>query len=126
MPDQTAEQQPTPLFNRLGGMQGIRQVVDLFYDKVLADDRINHFFTNVDMERQRRHQAAFVAFAVGGPKYSGRSMEQAHEGMNLQPAHFDAVVEDLVAALEESGVEKQDVATVVQTVGTLRDSILYQ
>lgn len=100
--------------------------MDLFYDKVLADDRINHFFTNVDMERQRRHQAAFVAFAVGGPKYSGRSMEQAHEGMNLQPAHFDAVVEDLVAALEESGVEKQDVATVVQTVGTLRDSILYQ
>lgn len=78
------------------------------------------------MERQRRHQAAFVAFALGGPKYSGRSMEQAHKGMNLQPAHFDAVVEDLVAALKECGVGEQDVVTVVETVGGLKNSILYQ
>lgn len=53
-------------------------------------------------------------------------MEQAHKGMNLQPAHFDAVVEDLVAALNECGVGQQDIATVVDTVGTLRDAILYQ
>lgn len=124
VPEQPAEQ--SPLFDRLGGMQGIKQVVDRFYDKIMADDRVKGFFEGVDMERQRRHQTAFVAFAVGGPKYSGRSMEQAHRGMNLQPAHFNAVVEDLVTALKECGVGTQDVDKVVETVGTLRGSILYQ
>lgn len=127
MPDDAVEEKTTtPPYERLGGMPGISRVVDAFYDKILADDRISQFFVDVDMERQRRHQAALVAFAVGGPRYSGRSMEQAHKGMNLQPAHFDAVVEDLVAALEQCGVGQQDINTVVETVGTLRNSILYQ
>lgn len=122
----TTEQKTASLFERFGGMKGIARVVDIFYDKVLADDRINGFFKNVDMEQQRRHQTAFVAFALGGPKYSGRSMEQAHKGMNLQPEHFGAVVEDFVAALSECGVKGEEIATVVDTLATLREAVLYK
>ena len=38
------------LFERLGGGAAIDATVDLFYSKVLADDRIKHFFEGVDME----------------------------------------------------------------------------
>jgi hemoglobin len=53
--------------------------------------RVNHFFAHTDMEKQRRHQTAF-SYAVGGSnQYTGRSMEKAHAGLNLQPEHFDAI-----------------------------------
>lgn len=101
-------------------------LVDRFYERVLADDRIKHFFAHTDMEAQRRHQTAFLSYALGGPAYSGRTMERAHAGMNLQPAHFDAVAEDLVATLEEADTDPCDVDEVVARVYSLKDSILYQ
>ena len=33
---------------------------DIFYEKVLADARINYFFHDVDMKKQRSHQVYFV------------------------------------------------------------------
>ena len=29
---------------------------DVFYNKVMADDRLNHFFEGIDMKAQRVHQ----------------------------------------------------------------------
>lgn len=114
------------LFEKFGGMTGIAKVVDVFYDQVLADARINDFFRNTDMQKQRRHQTAFVASALGGPQYTGRSMEKAHEGMNLQPMHFDAVVENLAAALAECGVEQEDIAAVAEALAPLKDAVLFK
>jgi len=37
------------LYERLGGAAAVDAAVDLFYTKVLADDRIKHFFEGVDM-----------------------------------------------------------------------------
>ena len=34
---------------------------DLFYDKMMADDRVNFFFKGVDMKKQRAHQVSYPA-----------------------------------------------------------------
>ena len=47
------------LYERIGGDDAVSATVDLFYKKVLADDRIKHFFEDTDMEKQRRHQTRF-------------------------------------------------------------------
>ena len=115
------------LYERLGGKDAIGAVVDNFYDRVLADDTINHFFANTDMEKQRRHQTLFISFATGGPnQYSGGSMEKVHTGMNLQPEHFNAVAKHLAAALEDFKVPMADIEAVLATVETLRDAIQYK
>ncbi len=114
------------LFEKVGGQTGMAALVDRFYERVLADDRIAHFFEQTDMEAQRRHQTAFLSFALGGPEYSGRTMERAHAGMNLQPAHFNAVAEDLVATMKEAGMEPGDIDAVVDRVNSLKESILYK
>ena len=115
------------LYEKLGGKEAISAVVDNFYDRILADDSINHFFANTDMEKQRRHQAAFISFALGGPnQYSGTSMEKAHAGMNLQPEHFNAVANHLAAALADFKVSPADIDAVISQVATLKDSILYK
>lgn len=120
-------QTPTSLYEKLGGQQAIKQVVDDFYKDVLADDTVNHFFAHTDMEKQRRHQTAFISYALGGPaQYTGRSMEKAHAGLNLQPEHFDAIVKHLSDALAEHRVSSEEIDTVIERVETLKEAVLYK
>lgn len=115
------------LYEQLGGEAAISKVVDEFYKRILADDSINFFFSKTDMEKQRRHQAKFISFALGGPnQYSGKSMEKAHEGMNLQPEHFSAVATHLHDALSHFGVGEAKIDEVLTHVATLKDNILYK
>ena len=39
----------TTLYERIGGTAAVKAAVDIFYGKVLLDDRIRHFFDGVDM-----------------------------------------------------------------------------
>ncbi|MES1022994.1 group 1 truncated hemoglobin [Gloeocapsa sp. BRSZ] len=119
--------QATTLYEKLGGEQAIKQVVDDFYTRVLADDTVNSFFAHTDMEKQRRHQTAFISFALGSPTpYTGRSMEKAHAGLNLQPEHFDAIVKHLSEALEVHHVPPAEIKTVLDRIATLKEAVLYK
>ena len=44
------------VFEKIGGKDAMATAVDRFYDKVIADDRVNHFFKNTDMKAQRAKQ----------------------------------------------------------------------
>ncbi|CAG7636005.1 group 1 truncated hemoglobin [Paenibacillus allorhizosphaerae] len=119
--------EPTTLYQKFGGEEAIAKVVDYFYDLVLADDTVNHFFEHTDMEKQRRHQTKFISYALGGPnQYTGQSMAKVHTGMNLQPVHFDAIVKHLHDALAHFGVNESDIETALAKVGSLREDILYK
>ena len=48
------------VYEQIGGAKAMDAAVDLFYRKVLADERISHFFEDVDMERQAAKQKAFL------------------------------------------------------------------
>lgn len=115
--------QMSTLFSRLGGSAAVDAAVDIFYDKVLADERIRHFFAATDMARQRAHQKAFLTFAFGGPNtYRGRDLRSGHQRLveqDMNDSHFDAVVENLAATLCELGVatkEIQEVAIIAEGV----------
>jgi len=116
------------LYEKIGGDEAISKVVDYFYTNlVLKDPTVQQFFENTDMEKQKRHQSKFISFALGGPnQYSGKSMQKAHEGMNLQPAHYNAIVKHLHDALAHFGVSEADIDTALTKVASLRDDILYQ
>jgi hemoglobin len=99
----------TTLFEKLGGSDSVELAVDKFYERVLKDDRIKHFFAGVDMAKQRAHQRAFLTYAFGGTsQYDGRYMREAHkqlvEEQGLNSEHFDAVAENLLATLKDMGV----------------------
>src|SRR3954467_4148792 len=97
-----------PLYEQLGGEAAVDAAVDLFYRKVLSDDRISDFFDGVDMDRQIAKQKAFLTMAFGGPhNYSGADMRRGHQQLvarGLNDSHFDAVVELLGESLSELGV----------------------
>ena len=115
------------LYEKYGGEETIAKVVDYFYDLVLKDDTVNHFFAHTDMVKQRAHQTKFISYALGGPnQYTGGSMSKVHKGMNLQPAHYDAIVSHLQAALQHYGVNEEDTNIALKKVESLRGDILFQ
>ena len=112
------------LYERLGGAPAMEAAVDIFYRKVLSDDRISRFFEDVDMERQAAKQKAFLTMVTGGPAhYSGQDMRRGHAHLvaqGLNDMHFDAVVELLAGTLAELGANPADIAE----VGAMRDDVL--
>lgn len=113
------------LYEKLGGEESISKVVDYFYELVLKDETVNQYFKDTDMEKQRSHQKKFISFALGGPnQYSGKSMAKAHEGMNLQENHFQAIVNHLHDALAHFGVSEADIDVALTKVASLKDDIL--
>jgi len=113
------------LFDKIGGEAAVNAAVDLFYKKVLADERISHFFDSVDMEGQIAKQKAFLTMAFGGPNsYSGKDMREAHKHMNLTEEHFGAVAEALVGTLNELGVAEENVNAVVEIALSVKDDVL--
>ena len=116
------------LFEKIGGRDAVNAAVELFYKKVLADDRINSFFEGIDMDAQRRKQIMFLTYAFGGPNnYDGQDMRAAHEALvakGLNDSHFDAVVENLGATLQELGVAEELIKEAAAIAETTRNDVL--
>src|SRR5689334_20728688 len=54
------------LYERIGGENAILAAATIFYDKVLSDPSVSHFFAGLDMDQQVRKQVAFMSWAFGG------------------------------------------------------------
>lgn len=109
------------LYEKLGGEPAVDAAVDIFYRKVLGDDRISHHFEDVDMNRQREKQKAFLTFAFGGPNlYPGTpNIRASHARLKVSEADFNAVMEHLGATLVELKVPPpliQEAATIALSV----------
>jgi hemoglobin len=115
------------LYRELGGTEGITRVVDLFLQRVNADARINTLFAKVDHNDLRRLVIEQLCEATGGPcKYTGRSMEEAHSGLNLTNKDFDNFVGDLVAALNDAKVSKSNQKELLALLSPMRPQVVGQ
>ena len=116
------------LYEQIGGEPAMSAAVEHFYRRVLADERISHFFEDVDMERQSAKQKAFLTMVCGGPaNYSGKDMRKGHTHLvkrGLNDTHFNAVAEHLAATLLELGVAKELVDQVLAIAESARADVL--
>ncbi len=116
------------LYEDIGGAGAVNAAVDVFYRKVLKDERIRHFFTGVDMAQQAAKQKAFLTMAFGGPSnYTGMDMRKGHAHLvarGLNDSHFDAVVENLGATLKELKVPDHLIAQAAAIAESTRKDVL--
>jgi hemoglobin len=113
------------LFERLGGSVSIDVAVDQLYDRLLDDPEVAPFFDGVPMDRQRAHQKAFLAMALGGPASShGRSLDEAHAALAIDDHHVDLVAGHLISVLLGLGVAPELVDEVIAAVDGLRPTVL--
>ncbi len=116
------------LYEKLGGEAAVNAAVDIFYRKVLADDRVNKFFEGVDMEKQAAKQKAFLTMAFGGPNnYTGKDMCEGHRHLlekGLNDTHVDVIIELLGETLKELGVADDLIQQVAAIAESVRDDVL--
>lgn len=116
------------IYEQIGGADAMDAAVDIFYRHVLSDDRISHWFDDVDMERQAAKQKAFLTMAFGGPShYTGKDMRAGHAHLvarGLNDAHFDAVCQNLKSTMEELGVPPQLIKEALEVAESTRNDVL--
>ena len=94
-----------PLYEDLGGMQGIEGIVDEFLYSLAGNPLALPLFANTNITRFREQFAIQLCDVAGGPcAYEGDSMAATHRGMEISHAQFNSVVSDLIDAMERSEV----------------------
>ncbi|MDN7123359.1 group 1 truncated hemoglobin [Pseudidiomarina sp. 1APP75-32.1] len=100
-----AQAKSDTLYQELGAQQGISDLMTTFVLEIAEDERVIHHFENVDIDRFHRMLSLHLCELTGGPcTYTGADMVEVHRGMAITRAEFNAVVEDLIAAMEAEGV----------------------
>lgn len=113
------------LYDRLGQRPGIDSVMHTFVVNVGKDPRINLRFLFVDMDWLQAHLTDQVCAASGGPcTYAGRAMKPLHAPMHVRGAEFDAMGEDMIAALKANGVPERETKEVIAIVVSTRGDIV--
>ncbi|WP_247007710.1 truncated hemoglobin [Halorientalis litorea] len=113
------------LYDRLGGREGIRAVVDDFYDRLVADDDLGPFFADADVDSLRRTQTDFLCEAAGGPEtYDAAPVRAAHLDVPFEPADIQRAVEHLYESLDAFDVPEDDADAVVGAIAAYEDDLL--
>ena len=116
------------IYDQIGGADAVDAAVDIFYKKMLTDDRVSHFFDTVDMDAQRAKQKGFLTMVMGGPHaYTGKDMRKGHKHLiekGLNDSHVDIVIEHLGSTLKELGVPDSLIGQVAAIANGARDDVL--
>jgi truncated hemoglobin YjbI len=126
----SAKTKTKTLYSRLGGTKAITAVVDQFVTNCATDPRINKFFADTAKDPKRlakfkKNLINQICQASGGPcKYTGKDMKTAHKGMGVTDADFNALVEDLVKALDQFHVGATEKNELLGALGPMKSDIV--
>ena len=128
----TAGEPRASLYERLGGMTAIRAVVDDFVARILADERVNHWFAHAASSPEmaaayKAKLADFICQGTGGPcHYTGADIVSAHRGRGVTEEAFNAVVEDLKATLDKLHVPQKEQADLLGILGPMKPAVVQE
>lgn len=114
------------LYERLGGAQGISNIVDDVIAAHLNNPVVSTRFQNVeDLEHAKKMAREFFAAGSGGPeKYTGKDMRTAHRGMNISEQEYLAVMDDIMGALEKNKIDETTRKDVLAILYSLKGEII--
>lgn len=121
----------TPLYQRLGGSDGIRRLVDDIVDAHVANPAIRaRFLPYLDdpekVSQVKNHLCGFIEAGSGGDAtYPGRTMPDAHRGMNIAPHEYMAAVDDIIGALRKHGADEATQKDMLFIAWSLKDDIMH-
>jgi hemoglobin len=120
-------QASSSLFDELGGTAGITRIVEGLLINISEDERIVHHFSETDIDRLNEKLIEQLCVESGGPcKYTGDSMRDSHAGFDISEADFNALVENLIAAMEAQGVPVAAQNRLLARLAPMRSDIIYR
>jgi hemoglobin len=117
----------TSLYQRLGGESGVEHIVDGILYGIEHDQSIVHHFADTDIPRFRRLLIEQFCELSGGPcKYSGVSMQESHTGFQITQAHFDAIVNHLITAMQQQKVSVEAQNELLAILAPMYKDVVYR
>lgn len=97
---------PTPpLFQRLGGVEGIQTVSSAVLQRMSTDPRTKRTFDGINLRTLSASLAAHLCKVADGPcVYEGETMRNAHADLGLGGSEFETTVQMLRDELDRAGV----------------------
>lgn len=117
--------QDDSLYRGLGERAGITRIVEGTLINAVRNPRIAHHFQDIDIERLRDKLVEQICVEAGGPcEYTGDSMEESHKGQNLTRSDFNALVEDLIDAMDAEGIAVRQQNRLLARLAPMREQII--
>ncbi len=119
------------LYERLGKSEGISAIVDdvaeAHVNNAVIGARFHPYLDNpARLAELKLHLCTFLELGSGGPaRYAGRSMPDAHRGMNISAAEYMAATDDILAALKKHGIDEQTQKDVLAICYALKGEIMH-
>ncbi|MEM9954201.1 MAG: globin [Chloroflexota bacterium] len=100
----------TTIYDLVGGEETFRQLVNIFYDKVEADEDLRAIFPE-DLEPGKKWQFLFLSQYWGGPQqYSAERghprLRMRHSPYPITPELRDAWANYMLEAIDEVGIQE--------------------
>jgi len=120
------------LYERLGGRDGISQIVDDTVEEHMNNTAINARFLPYKEQPEKlavikQHTIEFFSAGSGGPPiYNGKDMVTAHKGMNISPAEYMHVIDDIFVALDKNSISEDTKKDVLAILWSLKGMIVSQ
>jgi hemoglobin len=119
------QSQSESLYDRIGGAEGVSDLVVEFYERVLHDEELAPFFHGVRMDHLRHMQHAFFTLATGGPiPETDFELKNAHIGRHIGEIQYRRFVGHLLETLEAMDLEPNDIDQVVSRLALERDNVV--
>ena len=116
------------LFERIGGKDTVAKATHYLYVNLQRDDRLKHFFEQINIEKQTRKMEVFLTYIFGGERsQQGLDLRLAHRKVveqGLNDEHVDAMIECVCGTLQEMGVNTNLIGEVAQKINEHRDDVL--
>jgi hemoglobin len=123
--DPSAARVDVPLYQQLGGVDAITQVVSRMLDRVSQDPRSKRTFAGIKMPYLKRSVAAHVCKLADGPcVYEGETMRNAHGDLNISGSEFDLLVQALREELDTAGAPASAKNELLRRLAPLRRDIV--
>jgi len=116
---------PTTLFDKIGGAEAVKAMVDEFYRRVTQDPELEHYFRSVEMDKLRRMQFEFFAAALGGTvTYTGRPIIHAHHGLKISLVDFQRFVQHLFETLAKYPLSEQECYDIISRLNLYTNDVV--
>jgi hemoglobin len=115
------------LYLALGGEQAIAVIVENFILEIARDERIIDHFEVSNVQRFRVMMNEHLCMVADGPcEYTGDSMIDTHAGMGVTEGDFNAIVENMMAAMNKAGIPLGPQNRLLARLATFRGEIIYR
>lgn len=114
------------LYERLGGADGVAKLARDIFTNHANNPLIKQRYQASDPENVVRLVTEMIGAGTGGPEvYTGQDMLTAHKGMNISDQEFNAVIDDVMDAMNKNNLGETEKNEMLCILWSMKNEIVH-